>query len=206
MPSHIYLRTGQTGVLVTTVSEPEAFMKRQERLFIVPVRGRRRPLLLRLPEHANGQSAFSRPSTPEQLRRLFGSVRQGRTGGHRRRPDRGSGSSVPRTCAAVAPASRRLLARRWMVAVAPESRPDRPWLMALAVHDAYRGAPVDVGRARRKASLVRSAALQRTMIRARLRMLVREVAEHAAISAVAAARGHLGPVVLASVSRDLAGD
>ena len=53
---------------------------------------------------------------------------------------------------------------------------------------------------------MRSPALQRTVIRARLRMPVREVAEHAAVSAAASAREHLGPVVLASVSRDLAGD
>ena len=47
---------------------------------------------------------------------------------------------------------------------------------------------------------MRSPALQRTVIRARLRRPVREVAEHAAISAAASAREHLGPVVLASVS------
>ena len=36
MRSHIYVRTGRTGVLVITISEPEAFMKRRERLFTVP--------------------------------------------------------------------------------------------------------------------------------------------------------------------------
>jgi hypothetical protein len=48
MRSHIYMPNRLTGVLVTTVSEPEAFMKRQERLFTVAVPGRRRPLPLQL--------------------------------------------------------------------------------------------------------------------------------------------------------------
>jgi hypothetical protein len=37
-------------------------------------------------------------------------------------------------------------------------------------------------------------------------MPVREVAEYAAVSAAVSACVHLGPVVLASVGRDLAGD
>jgi hypothetical protein len=71
-----------------------------------------------------------------------------------------SGLRSARTCAAIALVSRRLLAHRWMVAVAPESRPTVHGLWPLPPHDAYRGAPVDIDRAQRKASLVRSPALQ----------------------------------------------
>ena len=144
-------------------------------------------------------SASSRPSTPEQVWRLLGSACQGRTGRHRRRLDRGGVrlTQCPHLrhhrSSLAAPVSPPLDGGRGAGVQA-----DRPRLVAVAAHDAYRGAPVDIDRAQRKASLMHSPALQRTVIRARLRMPVREVAEHAAASA----REH-GPVVLASVSEGL---
>ena len=138
MRSHIYVRTGRTGVLVITVGEPEAFVKRRERLFTVPAPGRRRPLPLQLPEHTGDLVSGDVGQRPvgvelgEQSAKDGGAgaavVRVGTSGEDRKTSTAAGpwwrpGSRSARTCAVIAPASRRLLAHRWMVAVAPESRP-----------------------------------------------------------------------------------
>ena len=91
MRSHIYMPNRWTSVLVTTVSEPEAFMKRQERLFTVPVPGRRRPCpysclsilaILSPVMSANGRSALSHGEQPVEY---AGATGGGCSGRHARR-------------------------------------------------------------------------------------------------------------------------
>ena len=87
------------------------------------------------------------------------------------------------------PASRRLSAHRWTVAIAPGSRPTVRglWPLPSMMRTVPRSGSTSAGRSAR-ASLIRSPPRYSSVIRARFRMPVLEAAEHAAISAPASAR------------------
>jgi hypothetical protein len=205
MRSHIYLRTGRIGVLVITVGEPEAFVKRRERIFTVRFQVAAAPLPLQLPEHTGdlvsgnvGQRPVGVELGEQQAeyagaaRRLFWSARQGRTGRHRRRLDRGGArlTQCPH-----------LRCHRSSLAalVSPPLdggrgagvRADRPWLVALVVHDAYRAAlrpGATQGLADAQPSLAENHDQGAVTDSSGVRW-----PEHAAISAAASACEHLGP-------------